>query len=317
MVFSAVWADCISEEEFTSLFDYWYKYCDGELNVYVWQTRFDKYGGIRKDYAITRTKRFRVQLSNRIIELVSSIFSRTCFTELLHSRGNCFQKTEKHSVYSLWHQQQFVQVSKDFFPSMNCEWFFFRGGSWRFFFVRSFNVVRKQQQHKAIQNWVKIFENWYTYNKFGCNSTAGNNEFCMRRFFSAIRIFHDRPVWRISVRFSHRSEATQHKINFVKNCAQWGLNSQPPDHQSHALPTELGRNLLGISEISFLLFHAPCWTLFISRIHRAWLYKGLNDSHPQSNSDLVQLAEHGPDDPQVVSSNLTGGNFWRNLFCSV
>ena len=61
----------------------------------------------------------------------------------------------------------------------------------------------------------------------------------------------------ISVRLSDRSEATQHKINFVKTCPQWGLNSQPLDHQSHALPAELARNLLEISEVSFLLFHAP------------------------------------------------------------
>ena len=47
------------------------------------------------------------------------------------------------------------------------------------------------------------------------------------------------------------------KINFVKNCPQWGLNSQPPDHQSGALTTELARNLLEISEVSFLLFHGP------------------------------------------------------------
>ena len=70
------------------------------------------------------------------------------------------------------------------------------------------------------------------------------------------RVFHDRPVWRISVRLSDRSEVTQHKINFVENCKQWGLNPRPPDHQSSALPTELARNLLEISEVSFLLFHA-------------------------------------------------------------
>ena len=53
------------------------------------------------------------------------------------------------------------------------------------------------------------------------------------------------------------SEVTQNKINFVKNSSQWGLNSQPLDHQSVALPTELGRNLLEMSEVSFLLFHVP------------------------------------------------------------
>ena len=68
---------------------------------------------------------------------------------------------------------------------------------------------------------------------------------------------------RISVRISDRSKVTQNKINFVKNCPQWGLNSQPLDHQSRALPTVPGRNLLEISEVSFLLFHAPLHMLDI------------------------------------------------------
>ena len=70
------------------------------------------------------------------------------------------------------------------------------------------------------------------------------------------------------------------------------------------------------SELYFM-HHFTCWTLFISRINRAWLYKGLVDSHPQPISDLAQLIEHGTDDLEVVSSNPTGTNFWRNLFCSV
>ena len=43
-----------------------------------------------------------------------------------------------------------------------------------------------------------------------------------------------------------RSKVKQNKINFVKNCPQWGLNLQPPDHYSNSLPTDLdlGRNLL-------------------------------------------------------------------------
>ena len=53
----------------------------------------------------------------------------------------------------------------------------------------------------------------------------------------SIRVFHDRPVWCISVRLSDSSEVTQHKINFVKNCPQWGLNSQPLELQSNALLT--------------------------------------------------------------------------------
>ena len=60
---------------------------------------------------------------------------------------------------------------------------------------------------------------------------------------------------RISVKLSDRSEVTQYKINFVKNSPHWGLNPQPQDHQSNTLPTELGRHLLEISEVNFLLFH--------------------------------------------------------------
>ena len=72
------------------------------------------------------------------------------------------------------------------------------------------------------------------------------------------------------------------------------------------------------SELSFVFMqHFTCWTLFICKINRAWLYKGLVDSHPQPNSDLAQLGEQETDDLEVVSSNPTGGNFWRNLFCSM
>ena len=49
----------------------------------------------------------------------------------------------------------------------------------------------------------------------------------------------------ISVSLSDRSKITQSKINFVKNCPQWGWNSQPPDYQSHALPTVLGEESVG------------------------------------------------------------------------
>ena len=66
------------------------------------------------------------------------------------------------------------------------------------------------------------------------------------------------------------------------------------------------------------MHHFTFWTLFISRINRAWLYKGLNDSHRQLNSELAQLGEHGTDDPEVVSSNSTGGNFWMKfILCCV
>ena len=57
-----------------------------------------------------------------------------------------------------------------------------------------------------------------------------------------------------------------------------------------------------------------CWTLFTLRINRACFYKCLNGSHRQPNSDLVQLADHGTDNLEVVGSNPIGDNFL--FYCS-
>ena len=48
----------------------------------------------------------------------------------------------------------------------------------------------------------------------------------------------------VSVRLSDRSKVAQNKINFIKNCSQWGLNSLPQDHQSTALSTVLSHYLV-------------------------------------------------------------------------
>ena len=64
------------------------------------------------------------------------------------------------------------------------------------------------------------------------------------------------------------------------------------------------------------MHHFTYWTLFISRINRAWLYKGHEDSDWQLNVDLAQLVGHWPRDPKVLVSIPTGGNFWRIFFCS-
>ena len=53
------------------------------------------------------------------------------------------------------------------------------------------------------------------------------------------------------------------------------------------------------SELSFVL----CTTSHVG------LCKGSNDSHPQPNSDLAQLAEHETDDLEIVSSNPTRATF--------
>ena len=112
------------------------------------------------------------------------------------------------------------------------------------------------------------------------------------------RVFHDRPVWRISVWLSDRSEVTHHKINFVINCHRrvWTHNLLI----IILLLCQLSQAGICWRFLKWAFFclmhHFTCWTLFISRINRAWLYKGLNDSHLQPNSDLAQLAEHETDD---------------------
>ena len=58
---------------------------------------------------------------------------------------------------------------------------------------------------------------------------------------------------RVSVRLSDRSEVTQNKISFIKNCPQWGLNSQPPDQQSTALPAVLSHYLVVCGIIKALI----------------------------------------------------------------
>ena len=101
--------------------------------------------------------------------------------------------------------------------------------------------------------------------KFSCNVlhqiVTARRVITIPNGINIIRVFHDKEILRISVRISGRSKVTQNKINFVKNCPQWGLNSQPPDHQSRTLPTVLARNLLEICAVSFLLFHAPLYML--------------------------------------------------------
>ena len=64
------------------------------------------------------------------------------------------------------------------------------------------------------------------------------------KYYASFEFFTIRFSVRLSVRLSDRSKVTQNKINFVKNCPQWGLNSQPPDHQSTALPTVLSHYLV-------------------------------------------------------------------------
>ena len=65
-----------------------------------------------------------------------------------------------------------------------------------------------------------------------------------------IWVFHDRRccqiIWQIFTWIRAKK--------YVKNCPQWGLKPGPLDLQDNALPTELGRNLLGRRFLKWALF---------------------------------------------------------------
>ena len=63
------------------------------------------------------------------------------------------------------------------------------------------------------------------------------------------------------------------------------------------------------------MYHFTFWTLVISRINGARLYKGYEDSGWQVNVDLAQLVEHWYDDSEVLGSNRLGPIF-DEFFCS-
>ena len=58
----------------------------------------------------------------------------------------------------------------------------------------------------------------------------------------------------ISVRLSDRSLHHEEQKKFIKNCPQWSWKPGPPDLEANALPTELGRNLLGRRFLKRALF---------------------------------------------------------------
>ena len=58
----------------------------------------------------------------------------------------------------------------------------------------------------------------------------------------------------VSLGLSDRSLHREEQKNFIKNCPQWGLKPGPLDLQTNALPTELGRNLLGRRFLKRALF---------------------------------------------------------------
>ena len=95
-------------------------------------------------------------------------------------------------------------------------------------------------------------------------------------------------------------------------CPQWGLNSSVPCSANWAREESVGDAWSELSFVSCTTSHVGL-CLFLESIEHDFIKALMIHKHKQ----IAQLAEHETEDLEVVSSNLTGDNFWQNLFCSV
>ena len=183
-------------------------------------------------------------------------------------------------------------------------------------------VVRTQWYRSGSSNWVgneirgtrEIIQNfvnrqhwnyWHGHNCHTCTVRIVVREWCIVVEFFTIGV---------SVTLSDISLHREEQKKFVKNCPQWGWKPGCLDLQANALPTELGRNLLGRRFLKWALFvsyttsHVGLWSFLEHDFIKAVKF--------QANVDLAQLVRHWPHDPQVLVSSPTGGNFWQIFFCS-
>ena len=122
----------------------------------------------------------------------------------------------------------------------------------------------------------------------------------------------------VSVRLSDRSLHRKEQKKIRQNLPPVGIETMTSGSSGQCLTNWARQESVGqdISEVSFVCFmlHITCWTFFISRINRAWLYKSHENSGLQLNVDLAQLVRHWPEDPEVLVSNPAEGNFWQLFF---
>ena len=122
----------------------------------------------------------------------------------------------------------------------------------------------------------------------------------------------------ISVRLSNRSLHREEQKKFLQKLLPVGIETRTSGSSGQCLTNWARQESVGqaISEVSFVWFmhHFTCWTLFISRINRTWLYERHEDSGWQLNVDLAQLVRHWPEDLEVLVSNPTGENLWQFFF---
>ena len=120
----------------------------------------------------------------------------------------------------------------------------------------------------------------------------------------------------VSVRLSDRSLHGEEQKKIRQKLPPVGIETRTSRSSGQCLTNWARQESVGqeISEVSFVCFMHH-FTLFISRINGAWLYKGHEDSGWQLNVDLTQLVKHWPEDLEVLVSNPTGAIF-DEFICS-
>ena len=100
----------------------------------------------------------------------------------------------------------------------------------------------------------------------------------------------------VSVRLSDRSLHREEQKKIRQKLPPVGIETRTSWSSGQYLTNWARQDSVGqeVSQVSFVCFmhHFTCWTLFISRINGAWLYKGHEDSVWQLNVDLAQLLRH-------------------------
>ena len=127
-------------------------------------------------------------------------------------------------------------------------------------------------------------------------------------------VFHDRRfcqiIWQIFIQGREKE--------FRQKLPSAGIETRTSRSSGQCLTNWARQESVGqeISEVSLVCFmhNFICWTLFISRINTAWLYKGHEDSGWQLNVDLAQLVRHWPEDLEVLVSIPARGNFLTKFF---
>ena len=103
-----------------------------------------------------------------------------------------------------------------------------------------------------------------------------------------IWVFHDRRFCQIIWQIFTQGKAKKNSSKI----APVGIETRTSGSSGQCLTNWARQESIGqeISEVSFVCFmhHFTCWTLFISRNNRAWIYKGHKDSGLQQNSEWQQ-----------------------------